>query len=205
MPPSPLVLVHTRDSDTGSPAPTPIDLGARLRELRMERGWSLEEASDHIGLSRSALFKVEKGRMSPTFDAMRKIAAGYGLDVAQLLVPASEHRATGRRSVSRRGQSAAYESEHYVQTPLASDLAHKPFLPFELVLKARSLDEFEDWDRHETEDFMYVLSGVMVLYTEFYEPLTLRAGDSVHYDSRMGHACVSVGDEDARVLWVNSG
>ena len=142
--------------------------------------------------------------MSPTFDALRKIAAGFGIEVSQLLVASGDGRASGRRSVSRKGQSPAYESEHYVQVPLAADVANKPFLPFELVLKARSIDEFEDWDRHDTEDFMYVLSGMMILYTEFYEPLILNPGDSVHYDSRMGHACVSGSEEDAVVLWVSS-
>ncbi|MBT7647000.1 MAG: cupin domain-containing protein, partial [Rhodospirillaceae bacterium] len=76
--------------------------------------------------------------------------------------------------------------------------------PFELILRARSLDDFEDWDRHDTEDFVHVLKGTMVLFTEFYEPVTLEAGDSIYYDGHMGHAAVSVSDRDAVVLWVSS-
>ncbi|MGI9302972.1 MAG: helix-turn-helix domain-containing protein [Gammaproteobacteria bacterium] len=206
MSPSPLVVVSSRGSEAdGKSSPTPIDLGARVRELRTERGWSLDETSTRTGLSRSSLFKIEKGQMSPTFDALQKLARGLELEVPQLLVAQSEKGAEGRRCITRKGESARYETDNYVQVPLAADLARKSFLPFELVLRARSLDDFDDWDRHDTEDFMYVLSGTMILYTEHYEPLTLREGDSVYYDSRMGHACVSGGDKDSVVLWISSG
>ena len=204
MPPQPIVsrASESLESDGG---PTPIDLGARVRELRAERGWSLDETAARTGLSRSSLFKIEKAQMSPTFDALLRLAKGFAIEVPQLLVARSVRGAESRRSIARAGESPSYVSDNYAQVPLAAELSHKSFLPFELVLRARSLDEFEGWDRHETEDFMYVLSGTMVLYTEHYEPLVLERGDSVYYDSRMGHACVSQGKEDAVVLWVSSG
>jgi mannose-6-phosphate isomerase-like protein (cupin superfamily) len=109
-----------------------------------------------------------------------------------------------RRAITRTGGKPDYPTQHYTYRPLAEDLAHKAMLPFELVVHARSLDAFDDWDRHDTEDFCYILSGAIVLYTEFYEPVTLEAGDSIYYDARMGHACISTGPDDAVVLWVSS-
>jgi hypothetical protein len=38
------------------------------------------------------------------------------------------------------------------------------------------------------------------LYTEAYEPLELNAGDSIVFDSSMGHKYVSKGKQDAEVL-----
>lgn len=183
---------------------TPIDLGRRVRELRTERGWSLDEASSRCGLSQSSLYKIEKGKMSPTFDALKKLANGFELEVAQLLVPKSDSRAASRRCITRKGTGSNHETKNYRYTALAADLAHKSFLPFELVLRARALDDFDDWDRHDTEDFMYVLSGTVLLYTEYYEPVVLEPGDSVYYDCQMGHICVSEGKEDAVVLWISS-
>ena len=49
-----------------------------------------------------------------------------------------------------------------------------------------------------------MLSGEIQLFTEYYEPLVLQEGDSVYYDSSMGHACVSLSREDAMVLWVTT-
>ncbi len=203
--PNPRVLSFRENAPPETTAGvTALDLGRRVRELRRERGWSLDEASHRAGLSPSSLYKIEKGKMSPTFDALKKLANGFVLDVAQLLSAPSDARAASRRCVTRKGDGPVHQTANYSYVPLAAELAHKSFLPFELVLHARSLDEFDDWDRHDTEDFMYVLSGTAILYTEFYEPVRLQPGDSVYYDCQMGHACVSEGDDDAVVLWVSS-
>ncbi len=203
MPVHPLRIVPS-DLDTPPPALMQLDLGARLRELRTERGWSLDEAALMIGLSRSSLYKIEKGKMSPTFEALRKLSEGFGLDLQRLLGSPSGMRAAGRRAITRADSKPDYAIQHYTYRPLAEALAHKAMLPFEFIVHARSLDAFADWDRHDTEDFCYVLKGTMVLYTEFYEPVTLKTGDSIYYDGRMGHACISTGAGDATVLWVSS-
>ena len=49
-----------------------------------------------------------------------------------------------------------------------------------------------------------MLTGIVRLYTEFYEPTDLRRGDSAYYDATMGHNLISVSEEDATVLWVTS-
>ena len=71
-------------------------------------------------------------------------------------------------------------------------------------VRARSMDEFDGWVRHDGEEFLYVLTGVITLYTEFYEPVEMRRGDSAYYDATMGHNVVSTSDEDATILWVTS-
>lgn len=203
-PPAPLIKQINRNNPDTPSGITPIDLGVRIKEIRKEKGWSLEQASESAGISRSSLFKIEKGKMSPTFDAMLKIAKGFDLDVSHLLVSPNSVLGTGRRSITRANEGSGYGSDNYQQTLLAADFANKSFVPFKLVISARSMEDFTDWDRHESEDFLYVLSGATTLYTEFYEPLRLEVGDSVYYDGRMGHACISASKKDAEVLWVTS-
>ena len=60
------------------------------------------------------------------------------------------------------------------------------------------------WVRHEGEEFLYVLTGAVRLYTEFYEPVEMKRGDSAYYDAAMGHNVVSVSQDDATILWVTS-
>ena len=50
----------------------------------------------------------------------------------------------------------------------------------------------------------YVLTGVIRLYTEFYEPIEMRRGDTAYYDASMGHNVVSLSNEDATILWVTA-
>ena len=77
-------------------------------------------------------------------------------------------------------------------------------IPFRTRVRARSHDDYPEWIRHDGEEFMFVLSGSLIFYSEFYAPLTLHAGDSTYYDCAMGHALVSISDEDAEVLWVTA-
>ena len=87
---------------------------------------------------------------------------------------------------------------------LAETLTKKQMLPYRARVRARSMDEFDGWVRHEGEEFLYVLTGVIQLYTEFYEPVEMRRGDSAYYDATMGHNVISLSDEDAMILWVTS-
>jgi quercetin dioxygenase-like cupin family protein len=77
-------------------------------------------------------------------------------------------------------------------------------LPYTARIRARTLEEFGGWVRHDGEEFLMVLTGVVRLYTEFYEPIELRRGDSAYYDATMGHNVVSLSAEDAMILWVTS-
>ena len=86
---------------------------------------------------------------------------------------------------------------------VCNELTSKRMLPYISQIKARDVSEFDTWIRHSGEEFMYVISGEVTLYTEHYRPLPMKEGDSVYYDSGMGHCCVSTGPEDARVLWVS--
>lgn len=184
--------------------PEPLDLGARVRELRKARDWTLERAANQAGLARSTLSKIENGQMSPTYDALRKLAEGLQISVPQLFTPPERDQINGRMSVNKSGQGAKRATTTYEHELLAEQLSKKQMLPYKARVRARSVEEFDGWVRHDGEEFLYVLTGVVKLYTEFYEPIEMRRGDSAYYDATMGHNVVSVSQEDAEILWVTS-
>lgn len=179
-------------------------LAQRLRALRQARAWTLKQAAEATGVSASTLSKIENSLLSPTYDNLIKIAAGLNLDVAELFTASDAHMGTGRRSLSRQGEGRQYETPYYDHRLLCTALSHKRMMPFHTRVKARSFDEFQDWSRHGGEEFVYVLEGEVQLYTEFYEPARLKAGESFYIDSRMGHRVISLSPEDAIVLWVST-
>ena len=77
-------------------------------------------------------------------------------------------------------------------------------IPYHSTVRSRSIEEFEGWVRHDGEKFLYVLTGIVMIFTEFYEPVELRRGDSAYYDATMGHNVISVSHDDATILWVTS-
>ncbi|MDT2076046.1 MAG: XRE family transcriptional regulator [Planktomarina sp.] len=182
----------------------PLDLGLRVRELRKARNWTLEQAASKAGLARSTLSKIENGQMSPTYDALKKLAIGLEISIPQLFTPPVNNQINGRLTHTKAGEGQSHVTVTYEHELLANNLSKKQMLPYRAMVRARSMDEFEGWVRHDGEEFLYVLTGVISLYTEFYEPIELRRGDSAYYDASMGHNVVTLSSEDATILWVTS-
>ncbi len=200
----PRSLIRIARAEGGAAVAAPLDLGQRVRGLRKDQGLTLEQAAKQAGLARSTLSKIENGQMSPTYDALKKLATGLDISVPQLFTPPSVGQATGRRIVTRADQGAHHVTTTYEHELLAEGLTRKQMLPYRARIRARRMEEFDGWVRHDGEEFLYVLTGVIQLYTEFYEPVEMRRGDSAYYDAAMGHNVVSVSPEDATILWVTS-
>ena len=200
----PALIRLARASNAGADDPQPVDLGARVRDLRKARDWTLEQAAKKAGMARSTLSKIENGQMSPTYDGLKKLATGLGISVPQLFTPPAKDQVTGRYTVTKTGEGQPLATVTYEHMLLANALTKKSMLPYHTRVRARSFEEFEGWVRHDGEEFLYVLTGTIRLFTEFYEPIDLRRGDSAYYDAAMGHNVISTSDDDASLLWVTS-
>lgn len=197
-------LIRIAHENGESSVAQPLDLGARVRELRKAQDWTLEQAAQQAGLARSTLSKIENGQMSPTYDALKKLAVGLKISVPQLFTPPSKGQVNGRMAVTRNGEETAQITTTYEHALLAETLTSKKMLPYRARVRARKIEDFDGWVRHDGEEFLYVLTGQIRLYTEFYEPIDLKRGDSAYYDAAMGHNVVSISAEDATLLWVTS-
>ncbi|MGM0985069.1 MAG: helix-turn-helix domain-containing protein [Pseudomonadota bacterium] len=181
----------------------PLRLGERLKEIRLAQHWTLEDVSQRTGLARSTLSKIENNQISPTFTVVQKLINGLGIDLPQLLSPPRvQPPSMGRRDLTRRGEGQRHPTPTYEHELLSCELAQKRMIPFKTIVRARAFDEFSEWVRHDGEEFLMVLDGEIRLYTQYYEPLALVSGDSIYFDSAMGHALVSVSEADAVVLSV---
>lgn len=182
--------------------------GAALRELRLSKGWTLGEVSQRTGLPLSTLSKVENDKMSLTYDKLVRISEGMEIDLAELFTAeaalAPNTGGGGRRSITRAGEGREIQTEHYGHLYPAADLLNKRLVPIIADVRARSLQEFGDLIRHSGEEYAYVLEGAIELHTDLYAPVRLEAGDSIYFDSSMGHAYIAAGAGPCRVLSVCS-
>jgi transcriptional regulator with XRE-family HTH domain len=62
-----------------------MSLGARVRRLREERGYSLSDLAREAGIARSYVYQVERGESSPTHEKIEAIAHALGVGVGELL------------------------------------------------------------------------------------------------------------------------
>jgi transcriptional regulator with XRE-family HTH domain len=62
-----------------------VALGAAVRGMRVERGYSQERLSLEAGLHRNYVGRVERGELSPTFEPLVAIAAALGVGPDELM------------------------------------------------------------------------------------------------------------------------
>jgi transcriptional regulator with XRE-family HTH domain len=60
-------------------------LGANVRRLRLEKGWSQEEFADRAGIHRTYVSDIERGARNPTITVVEKLARPLGSSAAALL------------------------------------------------------------------------------------------------------------------------
>lgn len=196
-------LAAEKPSVSGDPENGESGVSVRIISLRKGRGMTLQECAKLTNVAASTLSKIERGELSPTVTTLQKIAAGFELDVTDLL---SNSRPTlggqARRAVNRAGEGKLHTSLSCANFLLCHDLKHKRMVPIRTKVTARSTDEYPVWPYSEAEIFLWVVSGRMELHTRVYEPLELGPGDSVYYDASGEHCWTSIGDEDAEVIWV---
>ncbi len=197
-------IIRIARADGEEALAAPIDLAERVRKLRKERGWTLEQAAQAAGLARSTLSKIENGQMSPTYDGLKKLAEGLGISVPQLFTPPRHSSPGGRMTTTRAGEGEAHVTTTYEHELLAGALSRKAMLPYRARIHARRFEDFDGWVRHDGEEFLFVLTGQIRLFTEFYAPIDMKRGDSAYYDASMGHNVISLSPEDATILWVTS-
>ena len=193
-----------RDAGTTPVASSRLDhaeVGAQLRRTRKGRGLTLQNLSDRSGIAVSTISKAERGEIALTYDKFASLARALSLDFDQIF---GRTRAIARGPVqpsfTANGEHTVYETALYDYGVLAGDLAGKRMVPSRGRIKARSLDEFPDYIRHAGEEFVFVIADSLRLCLEDGKTFSLEAGDSLYFDSGVGHAYLATGSRDADVL-----
>jgi transcriptional regulator with XRE-family HTH domain len=169
---------------------TAIDrrIAQRLKSLRAERGWPLDELARRSDVSRATLSRLENAEVSPTASVLGKLAAVYGLTISRLMrmveddfVPvirravqpvwADPGSGFRRRSVSPPAQTLAAEVLECALEPsarIAYDAPPRPGLEHHLLLTEGQLQVTVDgqaYDLQPGDCLRYQLFGPSVFAT----------------------------------------
>jgi transcriptional regulator with XRE-family HTH domain len=179
-----------------------VAFGKKLRRLRKANKWTLAEVGRRSGLALSTISKAERGIISLTYDNILKLAFAFDMGMSQLLTESSENEISQVVTVERRGQAQVIENDYYVMNMLCSARARKRMMPVFATIKAHSVEAFKRIIKHPGEEFVYMLEGQLTFQIEGQEPRVLDPGDSVYFDSGLGHAYLSTGADEARLIVV---
>jgi transcriptional regulator with XRE-family HTH domain len=176
-----------------------VDVGERLRAIRLLRRLTLREVAEAAGVSESFVSQLERGRSSASVATLQRLAAAVGIEISDLFTGKGE----AGPHVLRNEERQLLEWGHLGRKAL---LTPKPFHSLEVVAAAfdpGGSTGDEPYTHGDSEELLLVLAGRVHLQLGS-ELLDLSKGDSVNYRSSTPHRVSNPGDEAAEVLFVIS-
>ena len=160
-----------------------VNLGVRIRKLRLQQARTLRDIADGCGFTGSLLSKIETGKTVPPVSTLLKIADTLGVKVSTLLDEAEDHGAIHNKAMqvedrlTRTGKGSAFVA-------FAGERPDKAFQPF--LFEVRRDEIKSQAASHRGEEFLYMLDGEMRCRVDSVEYI-LRPGDSLYFDSENEH------------------
>ncbi len=178
-----------------------VTFGQRLRAARKQYGWTLAEVAERSGVSITTISRAERGQLALSYEKFSALGRALQMDMAAMF-SGVDSKTTGldRPVVTRAGDGVMYQGLAVSYEFLSTTAVGKQMSPLLGTVHARSINGPEDYARHEGEEFAYILSGVVEVHFEAGEVVRLSRGDTLYFDSRIGHAYISVSRQLARII-----
>jgi transcriptional regulator with XRE-family HTH domain len=150
----------------------------RLRELRAERGLTLEAVAARAAIDVSTLSRLEAGKRRLALDHLPALAAALGVTADDLLSPASRPDPRVRRPPQR--------FDGLTMWPLTRHGAAAGLHAYRLRIDAERSVPPDPLPVHDGYDWMYVLSGRMRLVLGE-DDLVIEPGEAVEFSTWTPH------------------
>jgi len=183
-----------------------LNLGGKIRRIRLEKGLTLQELSERCGISKPALSQIENEVTMPPIATLLKIARALGIHIGDFFQESAstQDRISVVRENERKEMVGRMQLESgrigYRYESLAYTIRDKMMEPF--IVEIEPLDEKEIvFYNHKGEEFIFVMEGKL----EFRgggKTISLNPGDSLYFDSEIPHTLRGLGGKKAKILSV---
>lgn len=157
---------------------TEVDLdsriGARIRELRAERGLTLDGLAQQADVSRAMLSRIERGESSPTAQLLNKICGGLGITLSALFAGAEQPASP----LARHADQPVWRdpASGYLRRSVSPTGAGSPVDIVEVEFPPGGSVAFDNQRVAGTDQHVWVLDGTLELVLGE-EPFRLERGD----------------------------
>jgi transcriptional regulator with XRE-family HTH domain len=171
-----------------------MQLGRKIRDLRLRRGLTVQKLAEASSLSKGFISQVENDRTSPSLATLRDLATALRTSVAYLVVEDNPTLHVVRAAERPQMQTGDATSR-------AEVLSAQPKRNLELLMLELRPGPAADGERHShhgEECLLCVEGRVRLVHGE--QELVLETGDSCHFDGRIAHSIQNLGPATAQVL-----
>src|SRR5271163_762776 len=153
--------------------------GSALRELRQNRGWSLQELADRSRLSKTFLSRLETGNRQASIAAVLTLAKVFSVSLASMFE--GPEVAVEPCLIVRASQAMTKTVNGLTYSPLSNAERFFNLQPLRVIIPLTR--QGNTHYQHGGEEWIYVLSGRLTLSLAG-KTYDLETGDAAHFDSQ---------------------
>ena len=162
-----------------------MEIGKKIRELRMRKGLTQEELANRSELSKGFISQLENDVTSPSIATLVDVLTCLGTDLKTFFGEEQDN------------QIVFCEEDYFVKTDEAqgNEIAW--------IVPNAQKNRMEVDSPHEGEEFGYVLSGRVLIHLGD-ECHKAKKGESFYYPASCNHYLENPGKTPAVILWISS-
>jgi len=173
--------IHSEGKTRAGGAPE-VNVGQRLRELRLERGLSIRSLAERSGLNVNTFSLIENGKTSPSVSTLQQVAAALEVPITAFFETDMPKNSVAH-IIARNRPRAAFA--HGVLEDLGAGLTNRAVEPFVVTLEPNA-NSGPHPIVHTGFEFVFCLQG-SIGYTIEDHTYLLEPGDSLLFESHLPH------------------
>lgn len=175
-----------------------MKIGAKVKELRIQKGLTQEELADRTELSKGFISQFERDLTSPSIATLIDILQALGTDLKDFFSEESDEQIVFKES----DYFEKLDDEYKNKTEWIIPNAQKNIMePIRLTLEPGG-STYPD-NPHEGEEFGYVLSGSITIHLGK-QSWRVKKGESFYFTPRSTHYISAGPKSGACLIWVSS-
>lgn len=178
-----------------------MNIGVKIKKLRSEKGITLKELSEKSELSIGFLSQLERGLTTIAVDSLEKLAEILEVHLTYFFDYPHKRKEKVLRSYEQ--ELLDVEEGGFIKYSLSTNLENKLLVPRLIEILPQKQEEEIISYKHEGEEFVYVLEGILTLYIDG-ERMEVYPGDSVHMNSNITHNWANYTNKKVKLLAVNT-
>ena len=175
-----------------------MDIGKRIKSLRVKNGLTLEELASRSELTKGFLSQLERNLTSPSISTLEDITEVLGISLESFFKEEKNEQVKFSNN-----DYFVDERENSTITWLVPNAQKNEMEPILLTLKENG--ESEELDPHEGEEFGYVLQGkVELINLDSKEKITLKKDETFYLKGEHKHKLVNSSKQVAEIIWITT-
>lgn len=175
-----------------------MNIGQKIKDLRVQKGLTQEELADRCELSKGFISQLERDLTSPSIATLIDILQCLGTDLKEFFNDSDEEQISFKES----DYFEKIDEELHNKVEWIIPNAQKNMMePIRLTLSPGG-STYPD-NPHEGEEFGYVLSGNIVLILGN-RSIKIKKGESFYFTPNATHYIKAVSGTGATLIWVST-